>query len=209
MRLGLLGGTFDPIHIGHLLIGEEARVRLSLDGVMYVPAGDPYLKADRQITDGHHRMAMVEAAIRDNPHFRASSLELQRPGPTYTLDTLEKLKSIEGPATRIYLILGADAVSDMQRWHRPDAILALARIVGVPRPGQPEVDLAVLDRIKPGASAGATVLDSPKIEISGSRIRARLSRGESVRYWLPEPVAAYIKKHRLYHAAQPTEESHE
>ena len=129
-QIGILGGTFDPIHEGHLMIAESARECLRLDKVIFMPAGRPWLKSDRAVTDPAHRLAMVELAIEDNPRFEVSTMEIERPGPTYTVDTLTELRRRMGGAD-LYLILGMDSVRELGRWHRPERIFELCALVAV------------------------------------------------------------------------------
>ena len=200
MKIGVFGGTFDPIHFGHLIVAEEARVSLGLDEVLFLPTGQPYFKADRTISEESHRLAMVELAVESNPYFRASDMEIKRPGPTYTVDTLAELRSRLGPEAEIYVILGRDSLGELDRWHEPQRILNMSKIVGVSRPGSQELDARVLDSICTGASTGVVLLDGPLIGVSGSDIRRRVSEGLSIRYHVPEAVERYIYDHGLYGA---------
>ena len=202
MKVGVFGGTFDPIHMGHLIAAEEARVSLQLDEILFIPTGQPYFKANREITQAGHRMAMVELAVESNPHFRASNLETERPGPTYTVETLMELRDQLGAGTEIYVILGLDSLEELDRWHQPERVLEMSTIVGVSRPGSPRLDTRMLDAIRPGASARVVLLDGPLIGVSGSEIRRRVSGGLAIRYHVPEAVEAYIYEHGLY-GAQP------
>ena len=150
MKLGVLGGTFDPIHLGHLAAAEAARSALALDRVLFVPAGDPWLKAGATISPGEHRLAMVRAAIAGVPAYEASTVEVDRPGPTYTEVTLAQLQETYGPDTELHFIVGADTVHDLARWHEPAEVLARCTLVVMGRPAQGELDLSTLDRIAPG-----------------------------------------------------------
>lgn len=203
MRIGLFGGTFDPIHLGHLIKAEEARESLSLDKVWFVPAGQPWLKSDRQVSEARHRLAMVELAVSSNRRFRVSDMEVRRPGPSYTLDTLREMRRRLGVGAEIFLLLGADSLRHMERWHRPEQVLKLAKLVTFSRPrgegGQTDgFQLEWLDRILLGAGRGVLVLDGSQVAISGTDIRARVAEGRSIKYRVPEQVEAYILKHRLY-----------
>jgi nicotinate-nucleotide adenylyltransferase len=201
VRLGIFGGTFDPIHIGHLIIAEEARVRLGLDEVLFIPAGQPWLKADRPITEARHRLAMAELAVASNPCFRASDVEVARPGPSYTVDTLAELRRKLGPDADIYLILGLDSLRQLSRWHRPERVLEMCTVVGISRPGAEDFDPSTLDAISPGASSKVILLRVPLIDISGTDIRQRVAAGLSIKYRVPEDVEAYIYEQGLYKAA--------
>jgi nicotinate-nucleotide adenylyltransferase len=203
VRVGLFGGTFDPIHLGHLIKAEEAREALSLDEVWFVPAGQPWLKTDRPVSEARHRLAMVELAVGPNPYFRISDMEVERPGPSYTLDTLLEMRRQLGPAAEIFLLLGADSLRHMERWHEPKQVLKLAKVAAFSRPRgeaghaedfQPEW----LDRILPGAGTRAIVLEGAQIAVSGTDIRRRVAEGRSIKYRVPEQVEAYISQHKLY-----------
>jgi nicotinate-nucleotide adenylyltransferase len=196
LRLGVLGGTFDPIHGGHLILGEEARVQLKLDRVLFLPAGDPWRKAGKRISPAEHRLAMTEIAIADNPYFAASRIEIDRSGPTYTADTLAQLHQDQATATEIFFILGYDALVDLPHWHNPPSILAQAQLALANRPDSPP-DEALEAQI---IALGGTIdhLDMPLIAISATRLRERLALGLSVRYQVPDNVLDYITQHQLY-----------
>ena len=198
MRVGVFGGTFDPIHVGHLIVAEEARVSLELDEVLFVTAGQPWLKEGRKITEGRHRMAMVERAVASNANFRPSDIEMNRPGPTYTVDTLAELRHNLGPRATLHLILGLDSFRELHRWHHPERLFQMCKMVGVSRPGSQDLDLRALDDIAPGASAGVTLLETPLIGVSAADIRRRLSEGMPIKYQVPECVEDYINEHGLY-----------
>ena len=198
MRTGILGGTFDPIHIGHLLIGEEARVHLDLDEVVFIPTGLPWMKEGNLLSPSHHRLNMVRLAIESNPFFRASSLEIDRPGPTYTLDTIQELQRDVPDANDWYFILGIDSLKEFHRWKEPARILELCTLVAVPRPGSHDMDLGSLSAIHPSASQKVVVLEGPSVEISGAEIRRRVASGLSVRYQVREEVERYVYRYRLY-----------
>ena len=203
MRLGVFGGTFDPVHTGHMVAAETAREEAALDAVMFVPAGQPWLKDGEVVGAKYDRMRMVELAIEGNERFLASDMELQRPGPTYSADTLEELQ-VRRPADELYLIVGMDALGDFGRWRRPRRVLELATLVGVARPGHGGLDRAQLDGIWPGASGEVIVAEGPLIGISATDIRQRLGRGESIRYLVPAAVERYIYEHEMYGAAKVT-----
>ena len=200
MRLGVFGGTFDPIHTGHLIVAEDARAALSLDEVLFVPAGEPWFKSYRRITPARHRLAMVRLAIEGNPHFSATDVEIARSGPSYTVDTLAPLRQ-ERPDAELFVILGVDALREIDRWHEPRRLFQTAQVVGMARPGA-SLDPSVLNAAIPGASDRLRILDSALIDISGTDIRRRASDGESLRYRVPPSVAAYIRAEGLYAAAR-------
>ena len=193
--IGVLGGTFDPVHIAHLAIAEEARESLGLSKVMFIPAAMPPHKVDRPVSDPEHRLAMVELAIADNPAFEASRIELGRSGPSYTVDTLEALG---GDAADLVLILSAEAFRELRSWHRPERILELALLAVVPRDGFPEPNRAYLAEHFPGFEDRATFLTGPRLRLSASQLRDRAANGRSLRYLVPDAVAAYIGDHALY-----------
>ncbi len=198
MKVGIFGGTFDPIHIGHLIAAEEARCVLGLDQVLFIPAGRPWFKAGQRITQAGHRMAMVQRAVASNPWFKASDIEVRRPGPTYTVDTLVELRQSLGCDVDLYVILGLDALKEMHRWREPGRIFEMATVVGISRPGTPNFDPGVLDGISPGVSAKVVLINGVRIDISGTELRRRVAQGRSIRYWVPDAVEAYIHEHGLY-----------
>lgn len=198
MKVGIFGGTFDPIHSGHLIIAEEAREGLGLDEVVFIPAGQPWLKAGQQISDARHRMAMVQLATASNSRFRASDVEIKRQGPTYTVDTLAELCGELGPTAELYLILGIDLLAELARWHEPVRLFELATVVAMSRQGFKEFDMGVLDAIAPGTSTRVVLMDGPMIGISGADLRRRVAAGLSIRYQVPDGVAAYIQEYGLY-----------
>jgi len=197
MRLGVLGGTFDPIHYAHLFIGEEARVRLGLHQILFVPNHIPPHKCEPNLTPGEHRFAMVEAAIAGNASFKASRVELDRPGPSYTVDTLRILHQ-EYPAAEVYFISGLDAVVEMADWKEPLEVARLAVIVAVTRPGY--ASEASLEGLPRELRSRIEVLPSPLIEISSTMLRERVREGLPIRYLTPDPVVEYIDRHGLYRA---------
>jgi nicotinate-nucleotide adenylyltransferase len=198
LKIGIFGGTFDPVHLGHLIIAEEALALLGLDEVLFIPAGQPWFKSDRNITDGRHRMAMVELAIASNPCFRALDMEIKRPGPTYTVDTLKELRQLSGVGAEFLVILGLDSLREVSRWHEPQRILEMTTLVGMSRPGYQGFDPRSLDAIASGASCKVKLLEGPLIGISGTDLRRRIAEGRSIKYRVPEAVEAYIYEHGLY-----------
>lgn len=197
-NIGVLGGTFDPIHNGHLIIAEEARLKLGLERVIFVPAGEPWLKEYRDISPGEDRIAMIKLSIVSNPYFHASSIDLERAGPTYTVDTLTDLRSELGEEANLYFILGLDAVGEILSWRKPEDIIALCRLVGAKRPGYRAIDLKHLDRNIPGIALRFTILNNPLIDISSSVIRERVARGLPITGLLPNTVELYIREKGLY-----------
>jgi len=198
MNIGVLGGTFDPIHMGHLIIAEEVRARLDLVEVLFVPAGQPWLKKNNVISTAEHRVEMVRLAIADEPSFKLSTMEIERPGPSYTVDTMAELSRQIGAEDKLFFILGWDNLLQLPQWHEPSRLVRLCRLVPVRRVGYTTPDLDSLEAAIPGLSQSIIMLDTPQIEISASEIRARVARGLSIHQLVPEPVERYIKQHRLY-----------
>jgi len=193
--IGVMGGTFDPIHIGHLAIGEEAREALALDVVLFVPAGQPPHKPAGSVTSVEHRLAMVELALADNPAFELSRIEVERPGPSYTVDTVEALAR---GGDDLVLILSAETVAELPSWHEPERLFDAARMAVVPREGYPAPDPAWLAEAFPGREARVTYLEGPRLGLSSTAIRARVATGRSIRYLVPDMVEAYIADKQLY-----------
>jgi nicotinate-nucleotide adenylyltransferase len=193
--IGVMGGTFDPIHVGHLAIGEEAREALALDTVLFVPAGQPPHKPAGSVTSVEHRLAMVELAIADNPAFELSRIEIERPGPSYTVDSVEALVR---DADDLVLILSAETFSELPSWHEPERLFEAARMAVVPREGYPAPDPAWLAAAFPGREGRVTYLEGPRLGLSSTAIRARVAAGRSIRYLVPDMVGAYIADKQLY-----------
>ena len=198
MRIGVLGGTFDPVHFGHLAMAEESRLQLGLDRVMFLPAGQPWLKAGQQLTPASHRVEMVRLAVASNPHFEVCSNEVERPGPTYTVDSLSELQAQLDQGATLFFIVGLDAMEQFDRWKEPERLLELCHWVVVERPGYEGFDVKAFTARYPGAAERVDVVSMPLMGISGSEIRRRVAAGTSVRYHVPCAVAEYIEKHRLY-----------
>ena len=194
--VGILGGTFDPIHHGHLVIAEEAREALGLERVILVPAATPPHKPGRPVTDAVHRLAMARLAIEGNPAFSVSTLEVDRGGASYTVDTLEALR--EDGIAEPWFVLSAEALAGLPAWREPDRVLALARLAVVPRGGFEPLDRAWVAARFPGRVDRVRFLDGPLLPISGSVVRRRAAAGRSVRYLVPDAVADYIARHALY-----------
>lgn len=197
-RLGIMGGTFDPIHYGHLVAAESARIELDLDKVLFIPTGIPPHKIERQVTDANLRFEMVEMSIRNNQNFKVSRLEIEREGPTYTIDTLRILQELF-PEQELYFITGTDALRELLTWKKPEEIIKLARIVGASRPGYDSHDLLTkINRKYPFTKDRISQLEVPALAISSTDIRARVQNHKSIRYLLPDEVRLFIKKNNLY-----------
>jgi nicotinate-nucleotide adenylyltransferase len=196
-RVGIYGGTFDPIHNGHLAIAEEACWALGLVRLYVVPAARQPLKNGPQGASPEQRLAMAQLACADNPHLVVSDLELRRPPPSYTIDTLRSFRDLLGSAAELYFILGADALASLGLWHRAREIVDLAQLAALTRPGA-TLDLDQLEREIPGMMARTTLIEGPLLDISGTDLRRRLAEGRPVRYQLPEAVREYVQAHGLY-----------
>ncbi len=196
-RLGVYGGTFDPPHLGHLILAEAAADSLGLERVLFVPAGEPPHKRPGSVrAPAHHRLAMVERAIADNPRFALSRADLDRPGPHYTADLLALLHH-QFPADDLVFLIGADSLRDLPSWSRPAQVVALAHLGVMRRPGV-SVDLAALDARIPGVAGRVLWIDAPLVDLAASALAARIAAGYSVRYQVPDAVLAYIGEHGLY-----------
>ncbi len=198
MRTGIFGGTFDPIHIGHLIVAEQVREKMELDRVIFIPARHPWLKSGRDITEGQHRLEMVSLAISTNHSFVLSDVEMTRPGPSYTVDTLEAMRKESGSQDEIYFIAGVDALAEMPRWKDPERIVALCHIVAVNRPGSAGFDRQTLEPLIPRLSSCMWMIDVPQIDISSTDIRERMRAGMSIKYMVTSEVEGYIHENGLY-----------
>lgn len=192
MRLGVLGGTFDPPHIAHLVFAEQARQQLALDRVLFIPAGDPWRKAALKVTPAEHRLAMVRLAISDNAAFEVDDCEIKRVGPTYTVETLQGLRQRLKDDDEIFLLLGEDALADLPFWRDPAGIADLATIAVAPRQG------VELPAGLPFDAKRLVPIDMPFMDVSSTALRERARRGLSLRYLVPPAVEAYISEHKLY-----------
>lgn len=198
MNVGILGGTFDPVHNGHLVIAEVARERLNFNEVLFIPAGHPWLKVERSITPARHRLQMLRLALDDRPYFRISEMEIERPGPTYTIDTINALKKRLNAEDELFFILGQDTLMQLPQWYEAQNLIRLCYLVAAPRPGVKKPDLKALEVELPGITQRVMLMKEPLVAISATDIRERAARGLSVRHLVPEPVNRYIKEHRLY-----------
>jgi nicotinate-nucleotide adenylyltransferase len=193
MRIGVMGGTFDPIHIGHLVAASEVAHRFELDQVVFVPTGQPWQKSDRRVSASEDRYLMTVIATAADERFTVSRVDVDREGQTYTVDTLRDIRAVMGEQDDYYFITGADALGEILSWREPEEVLRLAHLVGVTRPGHVLSD--------PGLVPGrVTLLEIPALAISSSDIRRRVSSGEPIRYLVTPGVEAYIAKVGLYDA---------
>jgi nicotinate-nucleotide adenylyltransferase len=198
MSLGVLGGTFDPVHLGHLALAEEAWRQLKLEEVLFIPAGRPYFKATEGVSPAADRLKMLELALSGHLHFQISLLEIERKGPSYAFDTITQLKKQYGEKTEIFFMMGWDSVMALPLWQKPQELLRLCRIVAAPRPGYPPPDVTSLEKDLPGISHRVIVMSGPHINISSSDIRRRVREGLPFEDLVPAEVGAYIKERSLY-----------
>lgn len=198
-RVGIMGGTFDPIHYGHLVAAEAARDSFGLDQVLFVPAARPPHKDPAKVTGAEHRYVMTVLATISNPDFRTSALELNREGPSYAVDTLKEVRSRYGADCRLFFVTGVDAVMEITTWKNLDELLSLADFIAATRPGYPDSQFELfLGRLPPEWQNRFHRLEVPLLAISSSDIRERIRTGRPIKYLLPEGVETYIYHHNLY-----------
>jgi nicotinate-nucleotide adenylyltransferase len=190
-RIGVMGGTFDPIHHGHLVAASEVAHIFALDEVIFVPTGEPYQKDDRKVSPAEDRYLMTVIATASNPRFTVSRVDIDRPGPTYTIDTLRDLHDASGPDADLYFITGADALENILTWHDVDTLFSLAHFVGCTRPGHRLTGAGLPD-------GKVSLVEIPALAISSSECRARVAADEPVWYLVPDGVVQYIAKRHLY-----------
>ncbi len=196
MRLGVLGGTFDPPHFGHLILAEQARDQLDLEHVLWVPAGEQPLKRGQSVASIDCRLDMLKLTLEHNPAFELSRVDVDRPGPHYSVDMLEIIAN-QYPGGELYFLMGSDSLSDLPRWRNPQHLIEQAILAVMHRPGV-QINLDHLKDIIPGLTDRLVYVDSPLIEIAADDIRARVAKGRSIRYLLPDPVQDYILQQGLY-----------
>lgn len=197
-RLGVLGGTFDPPHYGHLILAEVAHDQLDLDRVIWVPAADPPHKEGQPITPARHRLAMLDIALSANSQFVISRVDMDRPGPHYTVDLLDVLRS-ENPAAQLFFLMGGDSLRDLPSWHEPSRLVEKCTLAVMPRPGY-DYNLDELQQQVPGLSEHVVFLEAPQIDLSATDIGKRVQAGRTIRYLVPPGVEDYIEAHGLYRA---------
>lgn len=197
MRIGIFGGTFDPPHVGHLILASEALDQLKLDKVLWVVTADPPHKQDQYISPVTDRLSLVRAALKGNPAFEISSVEIDRPGPHYALDTIKILEQQFSDGELIYLI-GADSLRDLPAWHKPDELIDQIAGLGVMRRPEVNLDLSILHARFSGLAKKLTFIDTPLVEISSSQIRERAAESRPYRYFVPCEVYELIEKKQLY-----------
>ncbi|MDP2872200.1 MAG: nicotinate-nucleotide adenylyltransferase [Bacillota bacterium] len=198
--IGVLGGTFDPVHLGHLAIARAAAAALALEQVLFVPAHIQPHKLTRRVSAPEHRWAMLELALEGQQGLSASRAELDRGGPSYTSETLRELRTTYGGDVRLFFICGADALQEMDSWHRPDVLLASATVAVARRPGCPASSQipAIAARLTAAFGGEVVVFDAPLLDISSTAIRSRVAKGVAVEHLIPNAVYQYVLKNRLY-----------
>jgi len=204
-RLGLFGGSFDPIHFGHLISARSIAEQLGLSRVVLIPAARPPHKLGARLTDGAHRLAMIRLAVHNDALFEVNDLELRRAGPSYTIDTVQTLQGSLGSGIELHWIIGLDSLPELATWHRISELVDMVRIVTAKRPGSVDPDLTRLRAVlgAPAVERLQTMrVETPAIEISASDIRRRVGAGLSIRYLCPEPVVEYIGIHGLYRTSE-------
>jgi nicotinate-nucleotide adenylyltransferase len=198
-HVGLMGGTFDPIHYGHLVVAEEVRAALDLAEMVFIPSGQPPHKQEETVTPPQHRLAMLELAIASNPHFSIARVELDRPGPSYTVETLRLLREQWGRKTALYFVIGWDSLEELVTWHEPAGILEqLAYLVAVHRPGHQEMPGKCIEEQLPEIKQRLLTMPAPQLDISATDLRLRVAENRPIKYQTPEAVERYIAQHGLY-----------
>ena len=190
-RIGVMGGTFDPVHHGHLVAGSEVAHIFALDEVVFVPTGQPYQKDDRKVSPAEDRYLMTVIATASNPRFSVSRVDIDRPGPTYTIDTLRELHTLRGPDTEFFFITGADALKQIMTWQDADELFKLAHFVGCTRPGHRLSGAGLPD-------GRVSLIEIPALTISSTTFRERVAKGAPIWYLVPDGIVQYISKRRLY-----------
>jgi nicotinate-nucleotide adenylyltransferase len=198
MKMGILGGTFDPIHNGHLAIADEARTYLNLSEVLFLPAGQPWMKSDQPISAAHHRTAMIRLALEGRPYFKLSTIEIEYKGPSYSVDTIVKLRAQSEEPFDCYFIVGWDNLAKIPLWKDPAKLIEMCFLAAVPRPGYDRPDMKKLEAALPGISKKVILMDKPRIDISATDIRNRVAQGRSISSLVPPAVENYIKESGLY-----------
>ncbi|RJP29380.1 MAG: nicotinate-nucleotide adenylyltransferase [Actinobacteria bacterium] len=201
-RIGVMGGTFDPIHNGHLVTAEEAWKQFQLDQVLFIPSGSPPHKEDRRSLEAEDRYLMTVIATATNPHFSVSRMEIDRPGPSYTIDTVGELHRVYGRNTEIYFITGADAILEILTWKEPEQVLAEATFIAATRPGYDlkrlEESLPQAEKERHATDPRVLVMEIPALAISSTDIRQRVKEGRPITYLVPEGVSEFIEKNGFY-----------
>lgn len=198
MNIGIFGGTFDPIHEGHLAVAEGVRAAMNLRRIIFIPTGQPWLKEDLVVSAAADRVEMVRLATAEKDGFELSTIEVERPGPSYTVDTLEVLRRQLGPETNLFFLVGSDALADFPKWKEPHRIIEMCRLIAFGRPGFPLPPLDQFERKLPGISQRVVFAETPAVDISATEIRSRVASGLSINGMVPRAVEQYIKERQLY-----------
>ena len=198
MKIGVLGGTFDPVHNGHLAIAEEARSYLNLNEVIFLPAGQPWMKSDRSISPARHRTAMLALALQSRPYFKSSTIEIEHQGPSYSVNSIAELKTQAVEPTDWYFILGWDNLAKIPQWKEPAKLIEMCFLAAVPRPGYERPNMKKLEAALPGISKKVILMDKPRLEISATDIRNKVAQGLPISGLVPQVVEEYIKENGLY-----------
>jgi nicotinate-nucleotide adenylyltransferase len=198
MKIGVLGGTFDPIHNGHLAVAEEARAYLNLNEVIFLPAGQPWMKSDRSISPARHRTAMIGLALQARPYFKSSTIEIEHQGPSYSVNSMAELKAQAVEPTDWYFILGWDNLSKIPQWREPAKLIEMCFLAAVPRPGYERPNMKKLEAALPGISKKVILMDKPRLEISATDIRNKVAQGIPIGGLVPPAVEKYIRENGLY-----------
>jgi nicotinate-nucleotide adenylyltransferase len=198
MKIGVLGGTFDPVHNGHLAIAEEARSYLNLNEVIFLPAGQPWMKSDRSISPARNRTAMLALALQSRPYFKSSTIEIEHQGPSYSVNSIAELKAQAVEPTDWYFILGWDNLAKIPQWKEPAKLIEMCFLVAVPRPGYERPNMKKLEAALPGISKKVILMDNPRLEISATDIRNKVAQGLPISGLVPQVVEEYIKENGLY-----------
>ncbi len=203
MHIGVFGGTFDPIHLGHLGAAEATRGALGLTRIIFVPAGEPWLKAEMPVSPAHDRLEMVRLALIGQRHYEISTAEIDRAGPSYTVDTMDILQRELGNEAKLYLLVGSDALWDFPRWKEPSRLIEICQLAAFSRPGFPLPALDGLEMAIPGISKHITFVQVPQMDISATGIRRLVTLGVSISHLVPAAVERYIVDHGLYRDPNP------
>jgi nicotinate-nucleotide adenylyltransferase len=198
MKIGVLGGTFDPVHNGHLAIAEEARSYLNLNEVIFLPAGQPWMKSDRSISPARNRTAMLALALQSRPYFKSSTIEIEHQGPSYSVNSIAELKAQAVEPTDWYFILGWDNLAKIPQWKEPAKLIEMCFLAAVPRPGYERPNMKKLEAALPGISKKVILMDKPRLEISATDIRNKVAQGLPISGLVPQLVEEYIKENGLY-----------
>jgi nicotinate-nucleotide adenylyltransferase len=201
VRVGVFGGTFDPIHMGHLAVARSIQTTLELDKVIFVPAGQPWMKAGTPVSPVKDRVEMVRLAVARRKAFELSTMETDRPGPSYAVDTMDTLRRQSGSGSALFFLLGSDALMDIAKWKEPQRLIQLCQLVAFARPGCQLLRMEALEAAAPGVSKRVIFVEVPQVDIRATDIRCRVAEGRSIQRLVPRAVERYIMEHGLYGAA--------